>query len=433
MFAVPASRLRLLAALALLAGGLMVASPSALAGPHFPRRPRVSATLFVSGSRVVSHADRSCRTAGYSTIQAAVNAAAPDSRVVVCPGTYDEGVRLEKPLSLLGWGAVIDAQTSAFGNGVQIVGPGGSGSSVKDFTIENARFEGILVGSAPVAITETEGKPAAGGRPVSDVTIADNVVVNNDKGFETKYGQCFSTPEAPGDCGEALHLVAVTDSTVEGNYVVHNAGGILLTDEFGPTSDNVVRFNESVFNETDCGITLAGHAAAINPETGVPTGKAGVFDNLIASNVSDDNGVLGQGAGILMGGGAPYAGVYGNHIVGNVARGNGLAGITIHQHLVGDLNGNVLEGNYLSNDNLDGDFDFKVPDPEPTGILVAAGEPPTGLPPFLQPGPLKETVIRHNSISDVRIGVWTLGLEPLSTLISGNRFGHEVSTPISSH
>ena len=328
---------------------------------------------------------------------------------------------------------MIDAEFSSFGNGVQIAGPGGSGSSVEGFTVENARFEGILVGSAPVAITETEGKPAAGGQPVNDVTIADNIVVDNDKGFETKYGQCFSTPEAPGDCGEALHLVAVTDSTVEGNYVAHNAGGILLTDEFGPTSDNVVRFNESMNNETDCGITLAGHAAAVNPETGAPTGKAGVFDNLIADNVSDDNGVLGQGAGILLGGGAPYAGVYENHIVGNVARGNGLSGITIHQHLVGDLNGNVLEGNYLSDDNVDGDFDFKLADPEPTGIFVAAGEPPTGLPPFLQPGPLKGTVIRHNSISDVTFGIWTLGLEPLSTLIRGNFFAPDVTTPISSH
>jgi hypothetical protein len=240
----------------------------------------------------------------------------------------------------------------------------------------------------------------------------------------------------PGSA-RALHLVAVTDSTVEGNYVAHNAGGILLTDEFGPTSGNVVRFNESMYNETDCGITLAGHAAAVNPETGLPTGKAGVFDNLIADNVSDDNGVLGQGAGILMGGGAPYAGVYGNHIIGNVARGNGLSGITIHQHLVGDLNANVVEGNYLSNDNLDGDYDFNAAKAtETTGILVAAGEPPhepgKGLPPFLVPGPLKETIIRHNSFSDLKVGIWTLGLESASTQISGNFFGPGVN-PVSSH
>ncbi len=164
----------------------------------------------------------------------------------------------------------------------------------------------------------------------------------------------------------------------------------------------------------------------------MPTGAAGVFDNLIETT-SRTTTACRPGGRDLDGWRGALRGRLRQPDRGNVARGNGLAGITIHQHLVGDLNGNVIEGNYLSNDNLDGDFDFKVPDPEPTGILVAAGEPPTGLPPFLQPGPLKETVIRHNSISDVRIGVWTLGLEPLSTLISGNRFGHEVSTPISSH
>jgi hypothetical protein len=46
-------------------------------------------------------------------------------------------------------------------------------------------------------------------------------------------------------------------------------------------------------------------------------------------------------ASILLGGGAPFAGVYGNVIRGNAAKGNGLAGVTIHQHLVGDLNGNT--------------------------------------------------------------------------------------------
>ncbi len=106
---------------------------------------------------------------------------------------------------------------------MQIVGPGGSGSTIEGFKIENAEFEGILVGTAPVAPTTTDGTAATGGAPVSDVTIADNMLVENDKGFETEAGQCFSTPEAPGDCGEAIHLVAVTDSIVEGNNVVQTS------------------------------------------------------------------------------------------------------------------------------------------------------------------------------------------------------------------
>ncbi|HEX3510088.1 MAG TPA: NosD domain-containing protein [Solirubrobacteraceae bacterium] len=381
------------------------------------------------------HTSPQCERAAYSTIQSAVDAAAPGGRIVVCPGTYEEGVVIEKPVELTGYWATIDATSSATGNGVQIVGPGGSNTTVTGFRIQNAKFEGILIGTPPVAPSQTEGKASASGQPVTNVTIAGNVVVEDDKGFGSASGQCFSTPEAPGDCGEAIHLVSVTDSTVAGNYVAHNAGGILLTDEFGPTSGNTIRDNNSNHNETDCGITLAGHSpAAFDAETGLPTGKAGVFDNLIEHNSSTDNGVLGQGAGILMGGGAPDAGVYGNRVIGNYAAGNGLAGITIHQHLVGDLNGNVLEHNEIGKNNLDGDFDFKAAKAtETTGILVASGEPPSGLPPFLLPAAIKDTVIRDNTISYDKVGIWTLNLDPGTTTISGNVFGPEIVTPVSSH
>ena len=423
---------------------LFVAAPGASAwsshhhrhghGQHHSSPPP---TLYVSGMLSgYGHLSPQCQSAHYSTIQSAVDAASPGSTIFVCPGTYDEGVLIGKQLSLEGHWATIDATSSTTGNGIQIVGPGGSGTTVTGFRVENAKFEGILVGTPPVAPTETEGKPnTAGGQPVADVTIAANTVVENDKGFGSTFGQCFSTPEAPGDCGEAVHLVSVTNSTIVGNDIAHNAGGILLTDEFGPTSGNTIRFNNSNHNETDCGITLAGHSsAAVDPETGLPTGKAGVFDNLVERNSSTDNGVLGQGAGILMGGGGPYTGVYANRIIGNYAAGNGLAGITIHQHLVGDLNGNVLEHNALGTNNLDGDFDFKAAAAtETTGILVASGEPPTGLPPFLLPAPIKNTVIRGNWIGFNKVGIWTLNADPGTTTISGNAFGPGVVTPVSSN
>ncbi len=369
------------------------------------------------------------RFAPCSLANAVSNAAAGDS-VDALPGTYDGGVVVNKKLALRGFGAVIDASSSPNGNGVQIVGPGGSGSSVEGFKVENAKFEGILVGSAPVAPSTSDGTPASSGQPVSHVRIDHNAVVHNDAGFGSTAGQCFSTPQAPGDCGEAIHLVAVTDSVVADNYVANNAGGILLTDEFGPTSDNVVRHNFSAHNDTDCGITLAGHnPAAVNPASGQPTGAAGVFDNLIEGNVSIDNGVAGQGAGILMGGGAPFAGVYGNVIRGNFTRGNGLSGVTIHQHLVGDLNGNVVENNILSHDNVDGDFDFAAAaDSQTTGILVASGSPPgPALPPPLVPGPIKNTVILGNRIFDDAVGIWTLGVDPATTKIVHNFFGPGVN------
>lgn len=143
--------------------------------------------------------------------------------------------------------------------------------------------------------------------------------------------------------------------------------------------------------------------------------------------------MAGQGAGILLGGGAPFAGVYDNVIRHNVARGNGLSGVTVHQHLVGDLNGNAIESNVLIDDNVDGDHDFAAAAAtETTGILVASGAPPKAmLPPELLPGPISGTIIRGNLMFDVKVGIWTLGIDKASTQITHNVFGFGVTTPIS--
>jgi len=112
------------------------------------------------GGRWFTRPDSSCANAAYTTIGAAVAAAAPGSQIVVCPGVYDEGVLIDKQLTLTGDnGAVIDASSSPFGNGVQITGPGGSGSTVQGFKIENALLEGILVGTAPIAPTRPTVRP----------------------------------------------------------------------------------------------------------------------------------------------------------------------------------------------------------------------------------------------------------------------------------
>jgi nitrous oxidase accessory protein NosD len=364
-----------------------------------------------------------CSSRHPCSLAKAVAQAKSGNTVIALRGVYHGGVVIDKRITLRGRGAVINAKGASNGNGIQIVGPGGSGSTVEGFKIKNARFEGILVGTAPVAPTTKDGTPVTTGEPVSRVTIAHNVLVDNGTGFGSDFGQCFSTPEAPGDCGETIHLVSVTRSVVADNYVADNVGGILLTDEFGPTSRDVVRGNSTLNNNHDCGITLAGHNPnAFDPTTMKPTGTAGVFDNLVEDNVSNNNGVAGQGGGILLGGGALDAGVYSNVIRHNSARGNGLAGVVIHQHAPGDLNDNVIQGNRLGKNNLDGDLDFTPPDKNTTAILVAsAATPITG------------TIIVRNRISNNEVGIWTLNVDPASTKIAHNIFGPGVTTPISTN
>ena len=63
--------------------------------------------------------------------------------------------------------------------------------------------------------------------------------------------ECQASGNVPGDCGEGIHLMSVTDSTVSHDYVTKNSGGILLTDEFGPTDGNVIEHNLVTNNASD--------------------------------------------------------------------------------------------------------------------------------------------------------------------------------------
>jgi hypothetical protein len=92
----------------------------------------------------------------------------------------------------------------------------------------------------------------------------------------------------------------------------------------------------------------------------------------------------------------------------------------------------VIENNRLSNDNVGGDEDFLVHDEQTTGILVASGSPFPNAP-FPPLGPLQGTVIRNNQISNVEVGIWTLGVDPGTTVVARNHFGPNVTTPISTN
>jgi hypothetical protein len=60
-----------------------------------------AANLWVSSSTTVSSPHTSCIHPGYSTIQSAIEAAAANSTIHVCPGTYTEQLTITEPLKLL--------------------------------------------------------------------------------------------------------------------------------------------------------------------------------------------------------------------------------------------------------------------------------------------------------------------------------------------
>ena len=330
-----------------------------------------------------------CWHSGYPTIGAAVEAASPDATITVCSGTYQEDVVIppSEPVSIVGIGnPVIDA--TGLVNGVQVLA---SHSEVRGLTVENAIGEGILVQGVP-------------GVPITDVTVRGNTVVHNDQGNPTgaplttsSYPECNGSAQAPGDCGEGIHLMVADNSSVVGNHVSNNSGGVLLTDEFGPTDGNLVAFNDVSDNTFDCGITVAGHNPGAFADGEPQSAAGGVFDNRILFNSVSGNGVAGQGAGVLLATPFPGGAVYDNQVLGNRIWGNGLAGVTVHSHAPGqDLNGNVIEGNLIGTNNLDGDSDFYPSvDPSHTGVIVAAIAPLT-------------ITIEHNIIANNVYGVWTM-------------------------
>jgi hypothetical protein len=406
----------------LVAGGMLAAAGQAAAGTGHGQR-----VLFVSKSASSSGSGRSCSTARYKTIGSAVKAAAPWSAVVVCPGSYHEQVVVKKPLSLIGLHATINQKgvTPAFvvnpphvGKltifaGVVIVS---SHVRVQGFTVTNALGEGIL---------------AAGVRgTISDITIRHNAVVHNDLGGgvppASAYFECQAQGQVPGDCGEGVHFLAVANSQVSGNFIADNSGGVLLTDETGPTHHNVIENNIVTRNASDCGVTVPGHnPAALNAQGQRQPAVAGVYDNAIVHNVITSNGLKGEGAGVLFANAGPGTASYNNLVEGNFIAGNELSGVTMHAHTLAPgqheyLSGNKIIGNRIGTNNTGGDpldFPASPKDTKTTGVLVFSGGTPVW------------TVIARNHISDNSIGIWLS--KPVQAFGLRTNSFHHVKTPVS--
>ena len=384
-------------------------------------------TLYVSPRAWPWGADRSCRSARFRTIQSAVNAARPGSTVVVCKGTYHEQVVITKPLSLQGQRATIDQtgvtptfQVDIPGLGTQTIFAAvvmlSSDIRFSGFTVTHALGEGIL---------------AAGlGGDISGISISHNAVVHNDLGGgvppASTYFECAAQGQVPGDCGEGVHFVGVAYSQIARNYIAGNSGGVLLSDDTGPTHNNLVANNVVTGNASDCGITVPGHNPnALNAKGQRQPSVAGVYANVIRGNVVTNNGNKGEGAGVLFANAGPGTASYDNLVQGNFIAGNELAGVTLHAHTLmkgqfEDLNGNRVIGNAIGKNNLGGDpldFPASPKDTVTTGILVFSGGTPVTV------------KIAFNHIFNNKIGIW-LSKAVTASGLGTNTFTN-VTTPIS--
>jgi hypothetical protein len=388
-------------------------------------------TLYVSSKGNGGAADRNCRTAAFKTVQSAVDAASNGATVVVCAGTYTEDVIISKPLTLSGKrGAVIHG--SATPNGTcDPLGPTASGPEpcLAGITIKSSR---VTVQGLTVKDAIGEGILATGSltsHDISHVLIRRNRVLDNNTGgippaTSSPYNQCVEFQEIPGDCGEGIHLAGVANSKVSHNLIRGNAGGVLLTDEFGPTHGNVVEHNIVTKNLYDCGVTAPGH----NPGALDSTGKrqpsvAGVYRNVIRFNVITGNGTKGEGAGVLFANALAGTASYDNLVEFNAIAGNALAAITLHAHTLmpgqfEDLSGNRIEHNTIGKNNTGGDpLDGTTKDSATTGVLVFSGTVPVTV------------TIAHNVIRNDQYGIWVGVAGHVTAALSHNVFQH-VTTPV---
>ena len=376
------------AALALGAATPMAGAASSAAGATLYVSPGATGTSGAAGT--------SCTDAGYRTIASALRRAANGDTVVVCAGTYPEHVTVSKAVTLRGDGnPVIDA--TSFNVAVRITG---DGATVTGLTITNATGQGVFATN------------------VADVTISDNAVEHNDLGVGGKstYLYCTTKNFVP-DCGEGVHLSGVSDSRVEGNTIRNNSGGILVSDELGPSHDNVVTGNTVVDNILNCGITIVGHRkGAVDANGKLHPKVAGVYDNTFTNNIVTNNGTTGTGAGILLANPKAGMAVYRNRISGNTVSQNGLAGITVNENTAGQyLDGTVITANVVGTTPL-------------RKSATAGNGATTAISVFVADGARDVLVtVSDNAISANAYGIYALKGTVLTQ--SGNTFT-DVATPV---
>jgi parallel beta-helix repeat protein len=397
-----------------------------------------AAQLYVSPQGVSGAAGVDCSSAAYSTIQAAVDAAAAGGTVIVCKGSYKEDVVISTPLKLMGQdGAVIHGSPTANAmcdqNGFS--GPGhapclagitvkSSHVRVQGLTVTGAIGEGILVTGS------------LAGRSIGQVVIRGNRVIGNDTDGQpgiggSPYPTCNPHGEIPGDCGEGIHLMGVHDSIVSHNTVKGNSGGILLSDELGPTYHNKVGHNVVLSNLWDCGVTVVGHSPHALDANGNPQPSVGgVYENVIFRNRIVGNGMRDEGAGVLFANAMAGTASYHNLVSHNFIEGNEMAGVTMHAHPIAagtheNLSGNRVVGNTIGPNNLGGDPDafdcaFSCRSHkllQTTGVLVYGAVPVT-------------VRIAHNHINQNEFGIWLGSITMVKASLQQNKFRDVVTSVV---
>ncbi len=235
-----------------------------------------------------------CPNADFNSIQAAVEAAAPGDRILVCAGTYHEQVTVPKDgLSLLAKGKPGEVVVDAHGHEAGFLVQGASDVTIEGFRVEGAHEAGILLLGATFTTIRRNVTTGAHHDGIELELSNDNLIEHN---------VAIDNP-APNACG--VNVTATSSrNVVRHNLLVNNEWGIQIA---GAAQDNLIFHNESLRNRGN-GIRNVGNSSG---------------------TVVDDNRVFGNGlapgpltgataAGIRLGSGTAIL-VARNHAFDNLA------------------------------------------------------------------------------------------------------------------
>lgn len=256
----------------------------------------LSASHMAGAALVVDDDGADCPDAQFTGIQAAVDAAAPGDRILVCNGTYREQVTVSKhDLSIHAAGErgdVVVHVPHGFNFGFRVLSA--SGVTIQGFRVEHAHEADIALHGATATTVRGNVTTAAGHDGIQLVNAHDNLIEHN---------VVFDNPAG-------------------------NACGVNVT---GGSQRNVVRHNRLVNNEW--GIQIAG---------------ATTRDNVIEKNMSLGN----RGNGIRNVGGASGTIIAENHAVRNGFTPSAATGATNAGIRIMSGTGIVVRGNHAADNRL---------------------------------------------------------------------------------
>jgi parallel beta-helix repeat protein len=263
-----------------LAALVLAASIAASAG-------RAATTLVVDDDKV------QCPGAAFTSIQAAVSAAAPGDTIRVCPGTYAATTINERDVTLVG-------DTGSLGMSPCLAGGGGTNAAAD--SIVNGGFtvaaNGVEIRHFTVQGTAGPGIHVAG--TLSGTTLRNNVIQGNTFGIYLNSngvqptratGNCIRSNNAGGSAsGNGVYSdQGLKKARIEGNVVTkHVNASIILVGKAGTQSDVRIANNRIVDD------------AAV------------ILTNLTSSNVAGNLSRDSNGAGVFFGGGSSNVDVAGN-------------------------------------------------------------------------------------------------------------------------